>query len=205
MFTVRKISGQTTPYVRGIISSKRIVQKITPIVADEEISKPGLSESEERSELAINNQLKSYQEANDKNKERRRIILAKALMQSPVYTITSDMTISDAWKIVVEKRYRHLPIINTEKQLIGLLSDRDLLRYFADSDNDISVPVSKIMHTDILTAEPEVKIRDVARVLIEERIGCMPIVNHKNELEGIITRSDILRALLVKAPLELWC
>ena len=50
---------------------------------------------------------------------------------------------------------------------------------------------------------PETEIRLIADVLIKERIGAMPIVDEKEKLVGIVTRSDILRTV-VKAPLELW-
>jgi len=56
----------------------------------------------------------------------------------------------------------------------------------------------------VLTATPETQIREIARVLIEQRKGVMPIVDANAHMVGIITRSDILRTIVNQAPLELW-
>ena len=115
----------------------------------------------------------------------------------------------EAWRLITAKRFRHVPIVNGEQVLVGILSDRDLLRALASRERETitqweGVRVASIMHTDVLSATPDTEIREVARVLFEERIGCMPIVDSAARVVGLVTRSDVLRALLVHAPLELW-
>jgi len=56
----------------------------------------------------------------------------------------------------------------------------------------------------VLTAHPDTEIRTIARVLFEERIGAMPIVNEAGLPKGILTRSDILRTVMNQVPFELW-
>ena len=57
---------------------------------------------------------------------------------------------------------------------------------------------------NVITATPDTRIREIARLLIERRIGAMPIMDKYDNLVGIITRSDVLRAVVNHAPLELW-
>ena len=56
----------------------------------------------------------------------------------------------------------------------------------------------------VLVASPDTEIREVAKILFEHRIGAMPVISSSERLVGIITRSDILRTLVNRAPLELW-
>jgi acetoin utilization protein AcuB len=88
-----------------------------------------------------------------------------------------------------------------------MLSDRDLLRdALAQRTGEVkpATRVGQLMATRVLTARPEAGIRQVARILFEERIGAMPIVDAEGALVGILTRSDVLRAVLTSGPLELW-
>ena len=64
--------------------------------------------------------------------------------------------------------------------------------------------VASIMKTNVLTARPATEIRSVANVMFKQRIGAMPIVDEGGKLVGILTRSDILKAVINRAPLELW-
>ena len=206
MFTVQNISGQFVPYTKGVIRTKRVAEAVAPVKANEAAQGSGTSEVKVKAEVLLDSKIESYQHLPDKDTPRRRLILAKDLMTTPVMTIDSSLSLGAAWKLIVQKRFRHMLIINTKGKLIGLLSDRDILKALALSENvdPLTTPVSKIMHTDILSAAEETEIREIAKVLFEEKIGCMPILTPQRELSGIITRSDILRALLVHAPLELW-
>ncbi|MDP6037833.1 MAG: CBS domain-containing protein, partial [Candidatus Latescibacteria bacterium] len=131
-------------------------------------------------------------------------VRAEQIMSAPIVSIERDMRIDKAQEMVKQKRFRHVPVISTDGMMRGIVSDRDL---FALSDShgiSKSGVVEDIMTKDVLTATPNTSIREIARVLFEERIGCMPIVDEADRVVGIITRSDILRALIKHAPLDLW-
>ena len=210
MFTVRKISGDPVPYVKGIIKSSRASEGVQPVAASEAV--PGSNVDSVSSDDAVQEhisvhqqQVQAYGGGPQQEKQRKRLFLAKDLMSNPPFTVSSDINLEAAWKIIVDKRFRHLLVTNDDKKLCGVLSDRDLLRKFAwGSGVPFGTPISDIMRTEILTASPESEIREIAKVMFEERVGCVPIVSEDSGLEGIITRSDILRALLVRAPVELW-
>ena len=138
---------------------------------------------------------------------------AEQIMSTPVTTLTPETSILEAWALFRQTRYRHIPVVDGNGRLTGIVSDRDLLRYAAvngrippyDGDSpEARTPIATLMKPRVLTATPDTEIRQIARVLIEQHIGAMPIMDGAGRLRGIVTRSDILRALVTHAPLELW-
>ncbi|MDH5377060.1 MAG: CBS domain-containing protein [Gammaproteobacteria bacterium] len=155
----------------------------------------------------------AYQQALGAQKERKAVVLARDIMKSPVVTLSAEMTILEAWQVFRAKRYRYIPVVDEKQQVVGLLSDRDLLRYaalegrkppFNDASPEAFLSIEPLYLKKVLTATPETQIREIARVLIEQRKGVMPIVDANAHMVGIITRSDILRTIVNQAPLELW-
>jgi len=134
-------------------------------------------------------------------------IRAEQIMSAPVVSIKPDTSLNKARQIVKERRFRHVPVVAGDGKIQGIVSDRDLfaLSHMDDTQESLEPSVvADIMTKSVLTATPDTNIREVARVLFEERIGCMPIVDEADQVVGMITRSDILRALIKHAPLDLW-
>ena len=139
---------------------------------------------------------------------------AKHLMKSPVRSLSPDATLNEARIFLHNYRVRHVPIIDSNGHLVGILSDRDLLREAAKSNdslvewlNDSALNTRKLrefMTKKVLTASPNARIRDIARAMFTERIGSIPVIDDDDDgiLVGIITRSDILRHLVDTLPLE---
>jgi acetoin utilization protein AcuB len=146
-------------------------------------------------------------------KERGPALHAHQIMTSPVVTLTPDTTITQAWRLFRERRFRHIPVITADRKVYGIISDRDLLRYAATSGNippysetapEASKLITPLVKTRVIAASRDTEIREIAKILFEQRVGAMPVLTETGLLEGIITRSDILRTLVNHAPLELW-
>lgn len=155
----------------------------------------------------------AYRQSGSFQKEREQVAYASQIMTAPVISLTPETSLADAWKLIYERRFRHIPIISHEQKLIGIISDRDLLseaaglcKIIPHSVNEAQkqTTIQGLIKRKVLTASPDTEIRDIARIMFEEHIGSMPIIDEKGHLAGIITRSDILRTLINKAPLELW-
>ena len=155
----------------------------------------------------------AYSTTTSAHKEREPAIRARQIMTSPVVSLHENTSIVEAWHLFRHRRFRHVPVLSAKGDLIGLLSDRALLRYAAVSGNvppyELNSPQSRISIKNIcsdkvLTATPDVEIREIARLLFELHMGAMPIVDKYDNLVGIITRADILRTVVTQAPLELW-
>jgi acetoin utilization protein AcuB len=145
---------------------------------------------------------------------RQPALLVSQIMTSPVQSLSPETSLQAAWELFREKRFRHIPVVIGYKQIAGIISDRDLLRILARTSSadssaapDLNLRTSSIaehMKREVLCAFPETTIHEVAGILLEQRIGSMPVVDPHGGLVGIVTRSDILRCVVQQAPLELW-
>ena len=211
MFVVWEDGGIKSPYAPGLLRGR----KVEKVESSPPIHRVGSQSEDHNSQGSISSRpsvVQAYQSSTSERSMRKPAILAKQIMTSPVVTLAPTADLSEAWAMVKHKRFRHIPIISMKGKLVGLLSDRDLLRKTIDfmnsSETSLSqtphIPIQEIMVTNVLSASPETEIRAIARILFEERIGSMPIVDENETLVGVLTRSDILRTVVNEAPLELW-
>ena len=131
----------------------------------------------------------------------RVVLRAEELMTTPVLSLPAGSTVGEARRLQADRRVRHLPVLNDDGRLVGILSDRDLLRLGASAAPDRLVET--LMSVDVLTATPDARLVDCARVMLRARVGCLPIVGLDGVLMGILTRSDLLRALVNEGHLHL--
>jgi len=137
-------------------------------------------------------------------------LLAQDLMTSPVTSLPSDSTLVEAWRVMKRKGIHHLPVTSMHGTLVGLVSDRDLLPYANELESSSSPEPStghklaQVMSSRVLSATPTTEIREIAHVMLDEHVGAIPILDSSRHPVGILTTSDILRAIVNRSPLELW-
>ena len=127
------------------------------------------------------------------------------LMTEEVVTFSPLDNLADLADRMADEHIRHAPIVDREGDLVGLVTERDLARFaFADSpDAPLSVErdvlgrkrVREIMGTEIDTLEPDASLREAAELLLENKIGCIPIVEG-SRVVGILTEADFVRRYL---------
>lgn len=139
-------------------------------------------------------------------------LFANQVMVSPVFTLTTQAAIEEAIKLFQAKKIRHVPVLSSQGTLEGIISERDILHYLGGvtesyeqhkTQGASSHPVTQLMQSRVLTASADTDARYIARLFVDRRVGAMPIVT-AGKLVGIITRSDILRAVMRHFELELW-
>ncbi|MEI4769246.1 acetoin utilization AcuB family protein [Psychrobacillus sp. FJAT-51614] len=124
-------------------------------------------------------------------------MLVEEIMNTSVPTLTPSHTIKDAITLLNEKKIRHLPIINNEREVVGVVTDRDLKEATPSTlqsvlHNDIyDRPLDEIMTKNPITGHPLDFVEETASIFYDNRIGCLPIVS-KGKLVGMITESDLL-------------
>lgn len=130
----------------------------------------------------------------------------KDLMSRQVLTIGVSESCLDAVARMHDARIRHLPVVNDQGLLVGVVTDRDLRHYlfsppvFKDLGLigvDIllkAVPVAEIMSAPVITAAPEDELMDAAQFMLEEKVGSLPVVE-RDRVVGIITETDMLRRI----------
>lgn len=130
------------------------------------------------------------------------MITVKELMDDRVYSLRPTDTVYDARRLMVEKRVRHVPILELNGQFVGLITKHDILALSVSDLADIdpneraeiesNIPLSEVMIKDVVVAEEQTNLLEAARFLLEQKHGCLPIF-HQGELSGILTESDFVK------------
>lgn len=121
-----------------------------------------------------------------------------------VITVSPEMSVKEAFGLMKSMGIRHLPVVR-DGRLKGIVTDRDLRRpklseVFKSWDelyriND-DIQVEDIMASPVVTIVEEDSIQEAARIMVQKRIGALPVVDSKEKMTGIITESDVLRAFV---------
>lgn len=125
------------------------------------------------------------------------------VMSRDPLTVSPSDTVGKAEELMYENHYRQLPVVEN-KQLIGIVSDRDIRSFLAQPSfvepekraRALRTKVNEIMTAKPLTVSPEDDLREAVELLIEEKIGGIPVVDETEGLVGIVTYVDVLRFLL---------
>jgi len=216
MFTVFEPGGMRSPYVPGALR-QRNVEKISKASAIRKVGqKDHLQEdypsASRKPADSSSFQARIYEQVESFTQTTQAKILARDVMSSPVVTLPLTASLSQAWEVVHSKRFRHIPILGTDDSVVGILSDRDLLRGTMEavrsgttwSTKQVESPIRNLISHPVLVASPNVELRAIARVLLDERIGALPIVSESGGLAGMITRSDILRVMVAHPDFDQW-
>jgi acetoin utilization protein AcuB len=116
------------------------------------------------------------------------------LMTRDAVTLEASRPIEEAISLLAGRQFRHIPVVEGGR-LVGVLSDRDVLRALV-RNLDVAGPVASIMRSQPVHVRPELVIGDAIRLLLEHRINCLPVTREPDVLVGILTTTDLLRALL---------
>lgn len=103
-------------------------------------------------------------------------------------TLNEDDTVADALRLMRENKIGGIPILNNQKKLVGILTNRDL-RF----EKSLKKKVSQVMTTQLITAPVGTDMAKAQKILEQYKIEKLPVVNKKNELKGLITFRDIIQ------------
>jgi acetoin utilization protein AcuB len=116
------------------------------------------------------------------------MIVVERMTRNPV-TVNEQTTVEEALAIMEERRLRHLPVLEQGESLVGIVSEKDLLR--AGSD----VPVDRVMTPEVITVTEYTAIEEAARIMVDHRISSLPVLR-SGRLVGIITETDLFKVFL---------
>jgi acetoin utilization protein AcuB len=133
-------------------------------------------------------------------------MLVKEFMTSPAVTIASTMGIQAALKVMQEGKFRRLPVVDEHEKLVGIVSERDLLHASPSQATSLSiwelnyllskVQIKDIMSKNVLATIPGAALESAAGVMLDNKIGGLPVLDEQRRVIGIITESDIFKAFL---------
>jgi acetoin utilization protein AcuB len=125
------------------------------------------------------------------------------LIQSRVVTVEMDDSLSLAQSLMENASIHHLPVIDSHRCVVGMLSDRDLLRAIspfmntaAEASRDITImrrPVHQIMSHHPITVNADSLLETTAQSMLDNNISAFPVTKDDDRLIGIITWKDLIR------------
>lgn len=132
------------------------------------------------------------------------MLVRERMTPNPI-TAAPDTSVREALQLMREKKIRRLPVVDDKGQLIGIVSEKDLL-YASPSPvtslnvweiNDLlyKLKVQKVMTPQVITVEEDQPVEEAARMMEDANVGGLPVMRGK-QLVGIITESDIFKAFL---------
>jgi CBS domain-containing protein len=135
--------------------------------------------------------------------------VASDIMTKQVTYVTRDDTVGDALNILLRKKHRHLLVVDPEdKTLVGIVSDRDILKIIPpellnsskklteSSRAALEKKLDLILGNNPITVNPQTSLSIVVGLILKNKINCLPVVDGELRVEGIITSTDLLLLLL---------
>ena len=116
------------------------------------------------------------------------------MTQAPII-IREDTDYWKASEIMREKDLHHIPVVDEAYKVVGILTLRDL-KIAAMHFGEAHVDVSEVMHSPVITVAPGDALADAAKQMLDNRIGGLPVMDDDGQVVGILTETDLLRALI---------
>ena len=136
--------------------------------------------------------------------------IARDLMTENPVAVFATSTVSEAVQIFQALDIRHLPVVNEQRELVGMLSDRDLrglaLPHLIDSEwigtiqTALDARVSSVMSGGALCVDKEADVTEIVDLIVDQKIGAVPVVDADNRLVGIVSYVDLLKRLSLAEP-----
>jgi acetoin utilization protein AcuB len=128
-------------------------------------------------------------------------------MTQKVITATADTSIFEAREMMAQNRIRHLPVVQQDGLLVGMITDRDIRSALPrdlfhnpvigpEREKYENLKVRDIMSSDLLTISPTDTLQDALLLIEKKKVGALPVVDDKGRLRGIISVRDLLRAFI---------
>jgi acetoin utilization protein AcuB len=132
-------------------------------------------------------------------------MLVRERMSTKPVTISADVSITEALRVMRRNQVRRLPVLDREGKMVGIVSEKDLLYASPSPATSLSIyemhdllsrlRVSELMTTDLITVTPDIPLEEAARIMADNKIGGLPVMENGN-LVGIITETDVFKVFL---------
>lgn len=134
--------------------------------------------------------------------------LVRDLMTERVFTLKAKDDLAALYDLMDSRHVRHVPVVDSDGEIIGLVTDRDLSRSALGAVEELPLSVERdilrrrrvrdIMATEPDVIEPDATLREAAEMLLENKVGCLPVVEGLH-LVGILTEADFVRDYLERS------
>ena len=133
------------------------------------------------------------------------MLVRERMTRSPVLC-QPNLPVNDAFDLMKKEHIRRIPVVDKNGKLVGIVSDKDLLRVSPSPATTLSayeipyllskVKVNDVMTRKVITVSEDTPVEDAARIMVDNKIGGLPVVNDEAVVVGIITETDIFKTFL---------
>lgn len=152
--------------------------------------------------------IEAYKSMLPEDLDRGPLYHADQIMTPNVIAVRARDEVAYAWRTLTSHMIHQTPVLDDSGQLVGVVSERNLLTAFNVDGGEIRdvrlKRVGDVMTTPVVAASPVTDIRRIARVMLDRDVDGVPIVSEAGVLLGFVSRSDILRAVVTDPPLSIW-
>lgn len=152
----------------------------------------------------------AYKDAINKSQSKEAITHAYQIMSTPVQALAANSSINTAIEQFKAQPFQEFPVIDGKHQLVGMLSREALYRHIilkeglGNGKGNSIADVFLQSDSKVFSADPVTDIRRIAGVMLDQRVHSIPIVEKTGNIVGIISRTDIIKAVVTEPPLSLW-
>ena len=132
------------------------------------------------------------------------MIIERRMTRNPV-TATPDMAIADASNLMRQEKVHRLPVLDKDKRLVGLITEKDILFASPSPASSLSIhemayllsklTVKKLMSKNVVTISKDTTVEEAARMMVDQDLSCLPVLEGE-KLIGIVSKSDMFKILL---------
>jgi len=128
-------------------------------------------------------------------------MILEDIMKQDIVTLSPNNTIEDAITLLTLHKIRHIPIVDDNKKILGIISDRDIrdaspsILIHNEQSDYLKTQLTKIMTRNVITGSPLDFVEEAAAIFYECKISCLP-VERQGKLIGIVTETDLLHTLV---------
>ena len=134
------------------------------------------------------------------------------IMTEDVIAVKSSETLAEVYQVLDNHNFRHLPVVNKDYEIVGIISQRDILQACITDESMMvatidrgqylsDFPVADLMSTDPVTVDRETTIADACQLLLDQKFDSLPVVEGR-KLVGILTATDFIKELLQREEAE---
>ena len=122
------------------------------------------------------------------------MLRAKDVMTRPVISTNAHATVDECISIMLRHHVSGLPVVDDQGQLVGVITEADLLQLLSDPTTTKEMLVGRFMSESVFSVDAEAKLPDVAQQLLARPYRRLPVVRD-GQLVGIVARRDVLRSI----------
>ena len=116
------------------------------------------------------------------------------VMTGKVITLSPHHSFNDVVNLMNDRYFRHCVVTDTHGRVVGVISDRDILRALARNPNSRTKSLDQIMTGNPITVMRNTPILDAVAKIVSKRINCLPVVEEDGSVCGIVTSTDLLKS-----------